>query len=80
MDSLNDLMDDIAEQQDVSREISEAISNPIGFGMVVDNDELEKELEELEQESLDDKLLDINPALPDVPKAAVANHKNTSKL
>jgi hypothetical protein len=26
------MMDDIAEQQDVAREISEAISNPVAFG------------------------------------------------
>ena len=27
-------MDDIAEQQDVAKEISEAISNPVAFGGV----------------------------------------------
>ena len=27
-------MDDIAEQQDVAKEISEAISNPVAFGAV----------------------------------------------
>ena len=29
-------MDDIAEQQDVAREISEAISNPVAFGQDID--------------------------------------------
>jgi charged multivesicular body protein 4 len=29
-------MDDIAEQQEVANEISEAISNPIGFGQDMD--------------------------------------------
>ena len=28
------MMDDIAEQQDVAKEISEAISNPVAFGSV----------------------------------------------
>ena len=28
------MMDDIAEQQDVAKEISEAISNPVAFGGV----------------------------------------------
>jgi hypothetical protein len=28
------MMDDIAEQQDVAKEISEAISNPVAFGTV----------------------------------------------
>lgn len=42
-------MEDIAEQQEVANEIAEAISNPVGFGQDVDEDELLKELEELEQ-------------------------------
>lgn len=29
-------MDDVAEQQDVANEISEAISNPVGFGTDID--------------------------------------------
>ena len=28
------MMDDIAEQQDVAKEISEAISSPVAFGQV----------------------------------------------
>ena len=36
MDEVHDMMDDIAEQQDVAREISDAISNPVGFGEDVD--------------------------------------------
>ena len=43
------MMDDIAEQQDVARAISEAISNPVAYGQDIDEDELERELEELEQ-------------------------------
>ena len=31
---VHDMMDDIAEQQDVAKEISEAISNPVAFGQV----------------------------------------------
>ena len=34
VDQVHDMMDDIAEQQDVAREISEAISNPVAFGQV----------------------------------------------
>ena len=30
------MMDEIAEQQDIANEISEAISNPVGFGQDVD--------------------------------------------
>lgn len=46
---VHDLMEDIAEQQEVANEIAEAISNPVGFGHDIDEDELLKELEELEQ-------------------------------
>merc|ERR1712141_877811 len=76
VDQVHDMMDDIAEQQDVAKEISEAISNPVAFGQEFDDDELEAELNELEEEGeleeqkeLDEKLLDIEPAkLPDVPE------------
>lgn len=71
MDQVHDMMDDIAEQQDVAREISDAISNPVAFGQDIDEDELEKELEELEQEELDKDLLGVGPLadeLPSVPK------------
>lgn len=32
VDSIHDIMEDVAEQQDLSREISDAISSPIGVG------------------------------------------------
>ncbi|KAG8240240.1 hypothetical protein J437_LFUL004700 [Ladona fulva] len=72
VDQVHDMMDDIAEQQDVAREISEAISNPVAFGQDIDEDELEKELEELEQEELDRELLDVGPATEDLPSPPTA--------
>ena len=74
MDQVHDMMDDIAEQQDVAREISDAISNPVAFGQDVDEEELEKELEELEQEQLDLELIGVQEPdeLPEVPAAATA--------
>lgn len=36
VDQVHDMMDDIAEQQDVAKEISEAISNPVAFGNLYD--------------------------------------------
>jgi len=36
VDQVHDMMDDIAEQQDVAKEISDAISNPVPFGQDVD--------------------------------------------
>ncbi|KAK3857471.1 hypothetical protein Pcinc_036276 [Petrolisthes cinctipes] len=75
VDKVHDMMDDIAEQQEVAREISDAISNPVAFGDDVDEDELLQELEELEQEELDEKLLSTNEnvgELPDVPSSVPA--------
>lgn len=67
VDTIHDMMDDIAEQQDVAREISDAISNPVAFGPDADEDELEKELEELQQEQLDKELLGIDATTDELP-------------
>lgn len=70
VDKVHDLMDDVAEQQEIANEISDAISNPVGFNTDLDEDDLMAELEELEQEELDEKLLDVGPVadnLPSVP-------------
>lgn len=86
VDQVHDMMDDIAEQQDVAREISDAISNPVAFGNDIDEEELEKELEELEQEQLDKELLGIEPTdeLPNVPAttlpSAPARTRTSSNL
>jgi len=70
VDKVQDLKDDIAEQQELANEISNVISSPIGVDMT-DDDELMRELEELEQENLDSELLNIpsahSDALPSVP-------------
>nr|CDJ86205.1 Snf7 domain containing protein [Haemonchus contortus] len=70
IDQVHDLMEDIAEQQEVANEIAEAISNPVGFDRAIDDEELLRELEQLEQEELDKQLLDVQPTpvvLPDAP-------------
>lgn len=36
VDDVHNMMDDIAESQDLSKEISEAISNPVALGLDVD--------------------------------------------
>lgn len=82
VDKVHDMMDDIAEQQDVAKEISEAISNPVAFGQDVDEDELEKELEELEQEELEKHLIEIDPTkdqLPAVPQDEVVKPSRAKK-
>jgi charged multivesicular body protein 4 len=65
-------MDDIRDQMDLANEISDAISQPVGFGAEFDEDELNQELEDLEQEELDAKLLDTGIDLaPSVPSNSV---------
>ncbi|XP_063507702.1 putative charged multivesicular body protein 4B-like protein CHMP4BP1 [Pongo pygmaeus] len=71
IDKVDELMQDIADQQELGEEISTAISKPVGFGEKSDEDELMAELEELEQEELDKNLLEISGpetvSLPNVP-------------
>merc|ERR1712029_142417 len=87
VDEVHDMMDDIAEQQDVAKEISEAISSPVAFGQEFDEDELEAELDALgeeleleEQKELDEQLFDVGPAgLPEVPTAEPTKPRQTRK-
>merc|ERR1711902_261 len=87
VDQVHDMMDDIAEQQDVAKEISEAIANPVGFGQDFDEDELEAELNELEaegdmeeQKKLEEELLDVGVTddLPEIPQAEPSAAKPAS--
>lgn len=75
VDDIHNLMDDVAEQQEIANEISDAISNPVGFGQDVDEDDLLAELEELEQEALEKELIDVGPTpvdnLPNVPASSL---------
>lgn len=83
VDQVHDMMDNIAEQQDVAKEIADAISNPVALGGEFDEDDLEKELEALEQEALEDELINISPSvqeMPDVPKEKIAQKAKASKL
>ncbi|CAF1048035.1 unnamed protein product [Brachionus calyciflorus] len=84
VDKVQDLKDDIAEQQELANEISNVISSPIGLDAQLDEEELLKELEELEQETLDDQLLNIPPAATDqLPKVPIGepslDQRGTSK-
>jgi len=56
IDRVDAQMDEIREQMELTSEISNAISNPVGMGQEVDEDELKAELEELEQNQLDERL------------------------
>ncbi|KAJ1667610.1 ESCRT-III subunit protein snf7 [Coemansia sp. RSA 1813] len=73
VDKVDDTMDEIREQMDLANEISDAISQPQMFGADLDEDELNAELEELEQEELDKKLLDAEHAPVVLPNAPVTS-------
>uniref|UniRef100_A0A8C6V5N6 Charged multivesicular body protein 4B n=1 Tax=Naja naja TaxID=35670 RepID=A0A8C6V5N6_NAJNA len=84
IDKVDELMQDIAEQQELADEISTAISKPVGIGEEFDDDELMAELEELEQEELDKNLLEIsgpeNVPLPNVPSIAIPSKPDIDGL
>lgn len=72
IDKVEDTMDDIREQMDIANEISDAIAQPLDYGNVIDEDELNDELENLEQEQLDYSLLESGkldkiPSMPNAP-------------
>nr|XP_009679202.1 PREDICTED: charged multivesicular body protein 4b [Struthio camelus australis] len=83
IDKVDELMQDIAEQQELADEISTAISKPVGFGEEFDEDELMAELEELEQEELDKNLLEISGPeavpLPNVPSISIPSKPAAKK-
>ncbi|CAF3202118.1 unnamed protein product [Rotaria socialis] len=70
VDSVQDIMDELAEQHELSNEIATAISNPVGFGAEIDELELENELAQLEQEAIAKEISQID--LPSVPAPAYA--------
>jgi len=61
INKVDDVMDEIRDQMDLAKEITDAISQPVGFGQEFDDDELAKELDDLEQEGLDSQILDVRP-------------------
>jgi len=65
VDSVQDIMDELAEQHELSNEIANAISSPVGFGADIDERELENELAQLEQEALSEQMTRVD--LPSVP-------------
>lgn len=62
IDKVDNTMDSIREEMALSNEISEAISNPLGMGHEMDEDELRNELQELEQDELQSRLVGADAA------------------
>ncbi|GMM27721.1 ESCRT-III subunit protein [Martiniozyma asiatica (nom. inval.)] len=92
IDKVDETMDDIREQVEISEEISEAISRPLG-GEYVDEDELDEELAALEEEEAESNLVETHkqpvttPAtsqkinkMPDAPKGIVHNDQKEQQF
>lgn len=70
------ILDEMAAQREVAGEIADAISQPVGFEDDFDEDELERELQELED--LEDSSVDR--LLPTVPQDDIKDKAAKSKL
>ncbi len=76
-------MDSIREQMAVTKEISEAISGPVVSGTEMDEEELDRELAELEGEVLDDRLKGAERApvhIPTSPTREIMDSKCSALL
>lgn len=78
IDKVDSTMDSIREQMDLTNEISDAISNPVGMGHDIDEDELKNELEELEQDELNERLVGADSVPLHTP--AVASSAGPSRV
>jgi len=75
VDKVDDIMEEINGTMDTANEISQVISQPIGDQL--DEDDLLNELNELQEEELESKMLDVSvpaaattvPAVPSMPDA-----------
>lgn len=70
INKVDETMEDIRDQMDLANEISDAISQPVGFGIDIDEDELAAELDALEQEEMDAKLLNVEAPSINVPSSS----------
>ncbi|XP_059835370.1 charged multivesicular body protein 4b-like [Hypanus sabinus] len=77
LDKIDEMMQNITEQQEIAQEISDAISRPVAFGSEFDEDELLAELEELEQEELNKRMI---KGLPEVPITNLPSRQAKSKM
>lgn len=79
IDKVDKTMDDIREQMDISNEISEALSSTRLGVAAEDEDELAAELERMQQEDLETKLLD-GGRVPAAQLPTVAQKQTNGKL
>ncbi|EAU84744.1 vacuolar-sorting protein SNF7 [Coprinopsis cinerea okayama7 len=75
LDKVDATMNAVQEQAELAREIGEAISNPVGSAMDLDEDELKAELEELEEEELNMRLSEADHVPVHLPPSAQVKDK-----
>lgn len=74
VDQVDDLMDELRDAADDMEDINAAMQQPFGAGLDIDEDELGAELDALEEDLLDERLVSLDqPAgpLPAAPDATV---------
>ncbi|KAM0749871.1 Snf7-domain-containing protein [Meredithblackwellia eburnea MCA 4105] len=79
VDKVDNVMDDVRTQLELTNEINEAISNPAAMGIDVDSTELEDELAELEQEELNKRLAGADSVPIHTPGSTVAAAKTPAQ-
>ncbi|KII94817.1 hypothetical protein PLICRDRAFT_96589 [Plicaturopsis crispa FD-325 SS-3] len=57
MTDVDNTMAEVMEQRELAEEVAQAISNPMNAGIDLDDGELERELADLEQEELNERLM-----------------------
>ncbi|KAF9427166.1 ESCRT-III subunit protein snf7 [Podila epigama] len=85
INKVDQTMEEIRDQMELANEISDVISQPVGFGVEMDEDDLLAELDELEQEELDKKLMETDrplrmPSVPNHPAAAEEEDEEEAEL
>lgn len=72
IDKVDETMDNIREQVEISEEISDAISRPLGNDFV-DEDELDEELAALQEEEIESNLTDTHKIQQQTQKTEIVN-------
>ncbi|GAA5856741.1 hypothetical protein JCM5353_002611 [Sporobolomyces roseus] len=79
VDKVDATMDEVRNQLELTNEISQAISDPAGMGIDVDDQELADELAELEQDELNKRLAGAENVPMHSPAAAVPASKTPAQ-
>lgn len=76
-EDVDKILDELQEQRDITDEIANLISTPFGMNAGYDEDDLIAELEALEAEGVEEKLLEVGP-LPSLPSIPDPESMNTT--